>query len=527
MSTSSTAAAASRESSGNGTDREVPETRIPWWPSLVAAALAGIVAFWGMTVPQFWFDETATISAVERPLNSLGRMLTDVDAVHGLYYFVMYPWAGVFGTSELAMRAPSAIALMITALALSRIGMSYASRYLPGRTVFVGLLIAVLGAVLPGLTWAGQEARGYAMAAMSVTVAWLCFERYARTRNGLLLVAFGLSMAAATGFSLYCIFMLPVFFIRTFRWGWTAITHVLITCALVCMSCLPLAYIGMTQSDQVSWIDLSVGDVVRSMAETVFFISPRNLNGDYAGLVMSLAPWLAALTAVILVAGFVLSRARGIMAWTFCLVYFPFAVVLAAQVMGRQFFQERYLTFTAPALILLIALAVASIPWRIVGIVVTAVFAALSFPSLLAQNGEYAKDDRYGTASEEAQRADTVIFLNPQHRGIFIAYPPDHEIADPMLEMDAAGSATLWGNNIPLEMAGELRETGSVAVVSYHGDLAFPMVEENLLDNQCTLTDDNSDSRFRVTNFECPDTLPDPAETPEAPVEEEPVTPGV
>lgn len=521
---------------GSGATTTLP--RVPWWPSLVAAVLAGGVAFWGMTQPQFWFDETATISAVERPLSSMVGMLSTIDAVHGLYYLVMYPWAAVFGTSELAMRTPSGLALMITAAVITRIGMTYARRYMPQRMVFAGLLIAVIGAVLPGLTWTGQEARGYAMAAMSMSVAWWCFERFMVSRNGLLMVGFGLALAAATGFSLYCLFLLPVFFLRVLARGWKAALNYVIAGVLVVLACAPLAYIGSLQSEQVSWIDYSLREVLYYMAYHVFFISPRNYRGDFSDQIMAIAPFLALFAVLITVAGLILSKARGIMLWLLTLIFFPFAVVVVAQMTGGQYFQERYLAFTSPAVVVLLSLALAAIPWRVVGAVLAVVFAGLSFPSLLGQNGEFAKDDAYGTAAQEAEQADTVIFMNEQHRGIFIAYPPEHEVADPMLAVDAADSETLWGINQPFELAWELDETGTVAVVSYQDDANFPLVEDNLLGNECTLEDDNRDSRFRVTTFECPDSIPEaqepgvagraPAEpgTEDQAGEAQPVTPG-
>lgn len=507
-------------------------TGVPWWPAGLAALLTGVVAFWGITGPQFWFDETATISAVSRPLSSMVGMLADIDAVHGLYYAVMFPWIRIFGISELAMRTPSALALMVAAFALTRIGMTYAQRYLPQRVVFVGVMIAVIGAVLPGLSWAGQEARGYAMAVMSLTLAWWAFERYAATRNGLLVVAFGVGMAAGIGFSMYVAFLLPVFFLRSLRWGWRPAVNIGVACALVAVACAPLAYIGMTQSAQVDWINLTVSDVVRGMALTLYFISPRNITGEYSDVVFAVAPYLAVLTLVVVLMGVILTRARWMLLWVATMILVPCAVVLAAQFSGRQFFQERYLTFTSPALILLVAFGLAAIPWRTVGVVAAVIFASLSVPSLLAQNGEYAKEDGYRTSAEEAEEADTVIFMAPPLRGIFIAYPPDEPIEDPMLEIDRQASESLWGVNVPFEMAWELQETGSVAVVSYSDDPNYPRVEEHMLGNQCTITDDTHNDpqyiRFRVTTFDCPETLPEAQDTtPDPPVTPEPVTPGV
>lgn len=489
---------------GGSPPLDLSEPEAPWWPSFLSAVLTGIVAFWGMGGPQFWFDETATISAVQRPLSSLVELLGDVDAVHGLYYLLMYPWAAIFGTSEVAMRTPSALALMVTTFVLTRIGMNYARRFTPHRVVFVGLLTGVIVSVLPGLSWTGQDARGYAFSAMSVTLAWWCFERFAITHRAWLVVGFTVAMAAAAGFSLYALFTLPVFFARTLRWGRKAIVQFFVACAAVGVACLPLAYIGSLQSEQVSWINLSVRQVLYAMAYRVFFISPRNHRGEYVELTLSIAPYLAILAVGVVLLGLALSKARWMMVWIGCLVFFPFAVVVVAQLAGGQYFQERYLAFTGPAASLLIALGLAAVPWRAVGVVLAAVFAGLSFPSLLAQNGPYAKDDAYGTAASEAERADTVILMNEQHRGIFIAYPPDEAVADPMLVADPAESATLWGENQPVSHALELEPTGSVAVVSYHGDPDFPRVNRHLLGLGCTKTDNSTETRFVITNYACP-----------------------
>lgn len=487
------------------------QAELPWWPAMMAAALSGAVAFWGLTKPQFWFDETATISAVERPLSSLVHMLSTIDAVHGLYYLIMYPWAAVFGTSELSMRTPSAIALMIAALLTTRIGMRYAKTYIPERTVFVGLTVAVIGAVLPGLTWTGQEARGYACAIMCIAVAWWCFERYMTSHNGLLIVGFALALAAATGFSLYSAFLLPVFLIRVIPLGLKHIVHFGIAGILVVIACVPLAYIGSLQSAQVSWIDYTLREVLYYMAYHVFFISPRNYRGQYSDVIMAIAPLFALLAVIITVIGLSLSKARAMMLWLLAFVFFPFVVVVIAQLTGGQYFQERYLAFTSPGVVVLLALGISAIPWKAAAIAATVLIAGLSAPSLLGQNGESAKDDSYETAALEAEQADTVIFMNEQHRGIFIAYPPDHDVADPMLAVNAADSATLWGINQPYELAWELDETGTVAVVSYHKDKNFPLVEKNLLDNKCSMEEDNWDSRFRVTIFDCPDSIkPEP-----------------
>lgn len=116
----------------NGDRRETSESkngaadRLPRWPIALALALSFGTAFWGIAQPEFWHDEVATISAVTRPFPELLQMLRNVDAVHALYYVLMHPWAAVFGTSELAMRTPSAIALILMSGFLTRTTMRWA-----------------------------------------------------------------------------------------------------------------------------------------------------------------------------------------------------------------------------------------------------------------------------------------------------------------------------------------------------------------------------------------------------------------
>lgn len=178
---------------------------LPWWPCVLAALLTAGIAFWGITAPEYWHDEAATVSAVTRPLPELLRMLGNVDAVHALYYVVLHPWAGVFGTSELALRTPSALALTIMAVPLTRLGMLWAWQITGSapRAVMAGAFTAVLTATLPGLSWAGQKARGYALGMLAAVAAMWCFQRFLTGGRRTDLVYFGLAQAAAVGFTMW------------------------------------------------------------------------------------------------------------------------------------------------------------------------------------------------------------------------------------------------------------------------------------------------------------------------------------
>lgn len=72
--------------------------------SLMTFALAMVLSI-GWSV---WFDEGYSIMVAQRPIHEL-ISLTAVDAHPPLYYLYLKLWAGVFGWSELSLRASSAV----------------------------------------------------------------------------------------------------------------------------------------------------------------------------------------------------------------------------------------------------------------------------------------------------------------------------------------------------------------------------------------------------------------------------------
>src|SRR3977135_2936118 len=63
---------------------------------LGVAVLAIAVSAAGAARPSLGFDEAATISASTRSVSELGRLLHNIDAVHGLYYLAMHGWFTIF-----------------------------------------------------------------------------------------------------------------------------------------------------------------------------------------------------------------------------------------------------------------------------------------------------------------------------------------------------------------------------------------------------------------------------------------------
>ena len=118
----------------------------------------------GITVPSYWRDEAATLAAVQRPFGDMIRMLGNVDAVHGAYYFLAWVIVRLFGSGELALRLPSAIAMAVAAGFVAALGRRIVSPQ-------AGLAAGILFALVPDITLYGTDARSYALVTAMAAVA--------------------------------------------------------------------------------------------------------------------------------------------------------------------------------------------------------------------------------------------------------------------------------------------------------------------------------------------------------------------
>jgi mannosyltransferase len=153
----------------------------------VPFAVTLAVTLCGLDGASYWKDESATVVATQRSLPGLLRMLGHVDAVHGFYYVLAWGVARVLGTSEIALRWPSAAAMATAALCVALIGRRLRSRQ-------TGLLAGLVFACLPQVSVCGQNARSYAMVVAAAALSsYLVLGVIEHPRAGRLLV-YGLSV---------------------------------------------------------------------------------------------------------------------------------------------------------------------------------------------------------------------------------------------------------------------------------------------------------------------------------------------
>jgi mannosyltransferase len=130
----------------------------------VPAAATLAVMLWGITAPSYWRDEAAMLSAVSRSLPQLVRLLGHVDAVHGLYYLLLWPVTTLAGTGELVTRLPSALAMTAADLGVALIACRLVSRR-------AALCAGLVFAILPAVSVQGRNARPYALVTAAATWA--------------------------------------------------------------------------------------------------------------------------------------------------------------------------------------------------------------------------------------------------------------------------------------------------------------------------------------------------------------------
>src|SRR5215213_8013390 len=169
---------------------------------VIVGVLAAAVSLAGAGRPSFWYDEAATISAsYSRSLAQLWQMLGNVDAVHGLYYLLMHGWFQVFPPTEFWSRAPSGLAVSVAAAGVVVLGGQFSS-----RTVAVSA--GVLCAILPRATWAGIEARPYALTMTAAVWLTVLLVYTARRNTGWLWVSYALALVTSVLLDVYLALML-------------------------------------------------------------------------------------------------------------------------------------------------------------------------------------------------------------------------------------------------------------------------------------------------------------------------------
>jgi mannosyltransferase len=354
--------------------------RDPPWDAAGVALLAMTVSAAGAARPSLWFDEAATISAATRSVPALWRMLSNIDAVHGVYYLLMHGWFAVFPATEFASRLSSALAVGLAAAGVVVLGRQISTRAV---AVTAGLVFAIL----PRVTWAGMETRSYALS--MVVAVWLTVFCIAAARRGRARwwLSYGLLLAGATLLNVFVLLIVPAHAVAVVAFGRSPTTwrRWAVAALVATTASMPFLVFSQSQLFQVGWISSLGGHTVGQVLAVQYFD-------------LSL---LSAVAAGVILAGGIARGLRaavphpGRLVWlTVTWMLVPTAILLGYSALRHPIYYPRYLSFTTPAAALLFGLCVVALGRSRSGIAaVLTVCVTVAAPNYLAQRGPYAKAD--------------------------------------------------------------------------------------------------------------------------------------
>lgn len=204
----------------------------------------------GANRPVLSWDEVTTADVAQRSPAEIWHLAQNIDAVFGAYYLFMHAWTGMAGSSELALRLPSIVAMAAAVAVAAELG----------RRLFDPAVAAVAGlflCILPNTSRYAAEARPYAFACLFSVLALLALmvalDRSRPVRwvlYGLTVVLLGLShLVALTTLAAHVALVAGR---RSWRTGAVWAVTVVVALALL----VPLLLLGTRQQGrQLAWVD--------------------------------------------------------------------------------------------------------------------------------------------------------------------------------------------------------------------------------------------------------------------------------
>ncbi|OBG42189.1 hypothetical protein A5672_11670 [Mycobacterium alsense] len=451
---------------------------------LIVGILAAAISLGGAARPSFWYDEAATISAsYSRSLGQLWHMLGSVDAVHGLYYALMHAWFLVAPPTEFWSRAPSGLAVGAAAAGAVVLGGQFSSRT-------VSVAAGAFCGILPRSTWAGIEARPYALSMMAAV--WLTVLLVVATRRNSAgsWLAYGVALGVSVVLDAYLVLLVLahlIFAAACCRPRNVVVRFAIATVAAVCALAPFLATVA-GQSHQISWVPT---------------IGHRTIEDVVVQQYFERSPPFAVLSALVVAAAIVLwlSRSarlaeseRQLLTIAVAWLVIPTALIVAWSAVVHPIYTPRYLAFTAPAMALILAVCTAAVarkPW--VAAALVGLFAVAAAPNYVrAQRNPYAK---YGMDYSQvadlitAQAApgdcllvnDTVTFMPAPMRPLMAARPDAYrKLVDLTLWQRATDRNDVFDTNlIPEVVAKPLSHCGVVWIIT-QADESVPAHERGM-----------------------------------------------
>jgi mannosyltransferase len=463
----------------------------------VLGVIATLTSAIGSRIPSKWNDETATTTAASRTLGQLWQMVQNIDAVHGLYYLFMHSWIMPFGTSNFSMRLPSAIAVGVACAGVVVLGTRLGTRR-------IALYSAAVFLVLPRVTWMGAEARSYAFTALVAVWLTILLVRIMDSGRERWWVIYTIVAAVGVILNIYLALLVlahGVALLLALRRSagprrpfvlWIA------SSAAAALLSSPLASLALRESGQLPFQQLTVGNVANSLLLQQYFTGATPTLDRYvqlpptslwaiAAVVLACIGWALMIAAIVFRRIHLTAdrrRTLGLITVTVPWIVLPFAVIVTLSIVVTPAYTARYLSFTTPAVALLMGMSISALTRRWLRVAAIGVIAIVALPIYLSQRGPTSKNatdwqQAAAVLAANAKPGQDVYFGPIETVGslttakIRYAYPGVvSQLNDITLDESGVEANTLWDSQFPLSDASTTLRTTHLlwAVVQHSGD---------------------------------------------------------
>ena len=448
---------------------------------LIIGVLAAIVSLGGAGRPSFWYDEAATISAsYSRSLLSCGRCWATSTSLRACTTCSCTAGSSLPSHGVLVPRAERSCHWR------RRGGRGGA-----GQTIRVSRRRGGLRSHLRDLaavTWAGVEARPYALSMMAAVWLTVLLVYATRRENRWAWLFYGIVLAISILLDMYLalLFFAHVAFIWVFRRSPTVRIRFAITSAVAYCVVTPFVVAAAGQAHQISWIAP---------------IGRRTIEDVTVQQYFERSPAFALLSALVVAAAIVLwlrtsaqltDTGRQLLTLAVAWLLIPTALIVIWSAFVHPIYTPRYLAFTAPAIALILGICIAAVASRAVGSRSShrPVRLAAAPNYVLAQRNPYAK---YGMDYSQvadlitAKAApgdcllvnDTVTFMPAPMRPLMAARPDAYrKLVDLTLWQRATDRNDVFDTNlIPEVVATPLSRCGVVWIIT-QADTSVPAQQQ-------------------------------------------------
>ncbi|MEU4619913.1 glycosyltransferase family 39 protein [Actinoplanes sp. NPDC023801] len=233
--------------------------RPDWLVSVLPGLLMLAVGLFRADRPTLSWDEATSAEVSSRTVAQILDLLPHLDAVFGPYYLMLHGWSALAGTSELALRLPSIIAMAAAVATTAELGRRM-------FTPLTGLTAGLILCLVPNTSRYAAEARPYAFACFFAVLAFLLLVEAVRRGGTKIWIWYGLSvlllglshLLALTTLAAHLALIVLEGRHRARRWAAVA--------GAAIVPILPIAYLGSTQQDtQLHWVDPITLGRIRAM----------------------------------------------------------------------------------------------------------------------------------------------------------------------------------------------------------------------------------------------------------------------